>query len=412
LLLDLWPLGRTTSGPPPEVPAPARGRLPWPRLVLEKLPLLALAIGSSAVTVVAQSRGESVTGLELGLGARVGNAAVSYLHYVRDTVWPSGLCVFYPHPRGGLGAGIAVLSTAIVLVVTAALLWRARRLPAVAVGWCWFVGTLVPVIGLVQVGAQARADRYTYLPSLGLFLAAAWGGHALAARWRAAGIAAGAAAAALVVLSVVTFRQLGHWESHESLFRHAVEVSPENAHVRAILSKELRRQRRLDESLELAQASVRLDAGDARYWNNLALSARALGRVEEARWALVRAGALDPRELGTWFNLGRLETDAGNLLAAEAAFRQATVAAPESPVAWKLLGTFLAGTGRLPEAVAAFGRAVELAPGDREALFQLGSVQVAAGLREDARATAARLGPLAPELARELGARVERAPGR
>jgi Flp pilus assembly protein TadD len=411
LLLDYWPLGRAPSGPPAEASSFERPRVPWARLVLEKVPLLVLAAGSSVVTMLAQFRGDSVTGLELGVGARLGNAAVSYLRYVEQTFWPSSLSIFYPHPRGGLPAGVGILSGVLLVVTTAALLRYARRLPWIAVGWCWFLGTLVPVIGIVQVGAQSRADRYTYLPVIGLFVAVAWGALALGRRWRATTAAAALAVAAIVVLSGMTIGQLRHWRTHETLFRHATEVSPENAHAHAILSKELRRLRRLEDSMLHARESVRLEPGDTRYWNNLALSARELGQVAEAREALERAVAIDPKEGPTWSNLGRLELDAGNLGAAEAAFREATRLAPGIPDLWFRLATVQVRAGRLLDAKLALERAVWLAPGDRELLWHLGSVQIATGRRDDARRTAAQLERIAPELARELRARAAAPPG-
>ncbi len=375
LLLDWWPLGRVAGGPPAGAGGGA-APLPWAALVREKVPLLALAAISSAVTVAAQHRGGSVTGLDLGVAARLGNAAVSYLRYVGKTAWPSALSVFYPHPRDGLPAWLMVAAGALLLGATAAVLARARRAPWLAVGWCAFLGTLVPVIGLVQVGTQAMADRYTYLPSLGLFVAAAWGTHRVAGTWRRGAPLAAAAALALAALSAATVRQLSHWRTHELLFRHAVEVAPDNAHAHAVLAKELRAQGRSDEGLLHAREAVRIDPADSRYWVNLAVAARGLGLGAEARDAVEGALRADPGDPGAWMNLGLLAQDAGDLAAAEAAYRQVTRLAPGIPDPW----------------------------------FRLAAIQAATGRRAEALLTAAQLEGIAPAFAAELRARLAETP--
>ena len=171
LLLDAWPLRRV---PPWSLDAP--GVAPpvgWGRALVEKIPLLALSLASSVVTVIAQDRGGALRGLDLGLGLRAANAVVSYVRYVEKSLWPSGLAIFYPYPEGGTPAW-AVAGAALLLAASVALaIYLARRVPAIAVGWLWFLGSLVPVIGLVQVGAQAMADRYTYVPAIGLAVATA-----------------------------------------------------------------------------------------------------------------------------------------------------------------------------------------------------------------------------------------------
>jgi hypothetical protein len=161
LLLDVWPLRR---------------QLPWTRLVTEKLPLLALSAASSIVTVIAQRAGGAVSSVEaIPIASRVANAVVACATYLVKTVWPTGLAFFYPHPGGALPAW-QVLASATVLIALTLFAWRTRPTrPYVAMGWAWYLVTLVPVIGLVQVGLQARADRYTYLPLIGPFIAMTWG---------------------------------------------------------------------------------------------------------------------------------------------------------------------------------------------------------------------------------------------
>lgn len=184
LLLDYWPLRRARRAS---------------RLVAEKAPLFALSAAFSAVAVMAQHRGESLMSLEAyPLRWRAANAVVTYVHYLRETVWPTGLAAYYPHPKSALplwhvaAAGVAILALTVLAVH-----WRKRR-PYLLVGWLWYVGTLVPVIGLVQIGTQGMADRYTYVPSIGVFIALVWGLAELAGRLRIPGKATAAALCAVL----------------------------------------------------------------------------------------------------------------------------------------------------------------------------------------------------------------------
>ena len=216
LLLDYWPLERAGKS------------ASWPRLVLEKLPLLALGAASSVVTLAAQHDTLKTTAY-VSLPARVANALVAYATYLRQMVCPVDLAVLYPHPRGGLPpwevAGAAVLLAAI----TAAVLARRQAQPYLLVGWLWFLGMLVPVIGLVQVGDQAMADRYTYLPQIGICLAVAWAAAAVAARlgWgaRACG---GLAALVLVVMAAAAWQQTTYWHDSDALWNHALDCDWQN----------------------------------------------------------------------------------------------------------------------------------------------------------------------------------------
>jgi hypothetical protein len=233
LLLDAWPLGRLRLDEPG-----------WPRrlgrLTVEKLPLLALSAVGSLVTLRFQTT--SLVSLEvLPWSLRLANTAVSYATYLGKTILPRNLAVFYPIPLA-IPAWKAWAAAALLLVLTALALWKARKAPWFLVGWLWFLGTLVPVIGIVQVGRQAMADRYTYIPSIGLFLAICWAVPALAVgrRWRP--VLAGATVLALLALTAVTWAQVRHWSNSGTLFRHALAVTQGNyvAHValaRALVAK-------------------------------------------------------------------------------------------------------------------------------------------------------------------------------
>jgi protein O-mannosyl-transferase len=221
LLLDLWPFGRLRFEPG------------WGRrlalLAIEKLPLLGLSAAASLVTLQYQTTSIVNLGV-LPWRLRLANAAVSYAAYLGKLLLPRNLAVFYPIPAAIPSWQVAG-AAALLAALTAFAAWKARKAPWLVVGWLWFLGTLVPVIGLVQVGRQAMADRYTYLPSIGLFVAIVWGIAALAGERRA--ILGTAAAAVIAALAVGTWVQAGTWHDSVTLYRHALAVTRDNyvAHV-------------------------------------------------------------------------------------------------------------------------------------------------------------------------------------
>ncbi|MFT3914346.1 MAG: tetratricopeptide repeat protein [Anaeromyxobacteraceae bacterium] len=403
LLLDGWPLRRVAGWLPPRDGDPRQRTLA--ALALEKLPLLALAAASSAVTVLAQARGGAIaSGADAPLAPRLATATVAAARYLGKTAWPADLAVFYPRPADGFGALAVAGSAAGLAAVTAlAIAWR-RRAPWLAVGWLWYLGTLVPVSGLVRVGDQAMADRYTYVPSIGLALAAAFAGFALAgarpgalARHRPRGLAAGALAV-LAALGVATVRQVSLWRDHETLFLHALEVTGPNAFAQASLASfygaigrpaealrraeeavriapdqplglqnlaaSLRELGRGPEALEAARRAARAAPEDAVSWSLLGRTLFEGGRPAEAREALARATALAPDGALAWDDLASVELALRRPEEAERAARRSVALAPASTRGWITLGNALGALGRMPEAVEAFGRALALSPGD------------------------------------------------
>ena len=375
LLLDYWPLRRIGPGRKAESPRDARfwlARHP----VVEKLPLLLLAVLASLVVLMTQSKAGSVSGLSLEM--RSANAVASVGAYLGKALWPDSLAVFYPHPaaKGG-GARAALLLPAAIgmLLVLAGLaatfLWR-ERAPWFGVGWLWFLGMLVPVIGLIQIGAQAYADRYTYTPMIGLALIAAFGADALVRlrpRWRTGVVVV--CSAWLLALSVQTWRQLGVWKDTTTLFAHALAVTRDNYFALTMLGIEALRQDRLAEAEEQFEAAVAIFAGDPYLQLNLGHLRLLQGRYEEAKVHLEYSIYLLPRRVDPHAPLGRLGEETGDFELAQRGFAQAVSARPRDPALRVRLGTAQLALGRLPAAGESFEAAVALDPTHAEARKQL-----------------------------------------
>jgi tetratricopeptide (TPR) repeat protein len=371
LLLDVWPLGRL---PLDAAPDGARVR----PLLVEKLPLFALSALSAAVTFVAQRSGGAVTGLKvLSLPDRLGNAAVALVAYLGMFFRPAGLAVFYPHP----GAPPPLVLGGSVLVFLA-LTWGAwhtrRRFPFLLVGWLWFVGSLVPVIGLVQVGQQALADRYTYVPYVGLSLALAEGVRALLRRHARTGRALVAAGGVfLLVLVPVARNQVGTWQDSVTLFRHALEVTHDNEVAERLLGVALLDSGDAAGAEPHLREAVRLRPGSAVALNALGVALTRLSRpgdVEAALEAFRRAAAADPGDPAVRNNLGNSLEASGDVEGALAAYGEAIRLAPGSAAGYRNKGLTLAKLGRLEEARRALEEAVRLEPGYAPTLGDLGTV--------------------------------------
>ena len=270
LLLDDWPLGRLRrAGDPARLDPRALASA-----IVEKLPLFALVAVVCALVVAAQGAGGAIMPLEkIPLGVRAANALAAVATYLRQAFWPTGLAVFYPHPGADLGASATGLALVAGLSLAAAVAWRRR--PCLLVGWLWFLGMLVPTLGLLQVGAQAHADRYTYLPLTGLAIAVAWGAPdllaALGIRPSARRVALGAvAAAAVAALAAASSKELHHWRDSETLFRRALALTRGNHVAHAHLGAALLAGGRAPEAAAQWEASLRLAPDFLEAVNNLA----------------------------------------------------------------------------------------------------------------------------------------------
>jgi protein O-mannosyl-transferase len=368
LLLDWWPLGRWSPFPdtPPRAAAPLGRVLPPTRLWREKIPLLLLAAASGIITWAVQSAAGAMRATSgIAFPARVANAAVAYVGYLRQALWPEDLAFFYPYPWGGhqpLAVGLALLLAA---APAALALRQAGRRPWLAAGLLWYLVSLLPVIGLVQVGEQAMADRYTYLPLVGIFIAVAWALAEIAGRGRRAALAVAAAAlAALGLLGAATARQVGAWRDEVTLLSRAIAATEDNYVAHNNLGTALLRRGRAAEALPHFGHTIRLAPGSPKGYQNLGRALAQLGRHEEAVGRFREALARDPTDPLTQRNLGLSLEALARRDEAIAAFREALRLQPRDPATLDALGVALARAGRAGEAVPALEQAAALDPGN------------------------------------------------
>ena len=263
LLLDYWPLGRFQLGK-------GAGYRSLFHLVREKVPLFVLSAASSVVTfIVQQSAGAMKPAESFGLNVRISNAIVSYLGYIFKMIYPSGLAPLYPHPGDNLPRWQPIVFFVILAAALVAIIYMRRRY--LTAGGLWYLGTLVPVIGLVQVGEQVMADRYTYLPSIGIFIMVGWGANELLERWRYRKIGLGMATAmVLAALLICTRMQARHWQNNLTLFRHTIEVTRNNFVMHTNYGNALLEEGRLEPAIENYNEALRIKPNYAAAINNLA----------------------------------------------------------------------------------------------------------------------------------------------
>ena len=363
MLLDWWPF--------------ARG---WK--IREKLPFLGLSAAVAVVTYTAHVAGHAVVPFtKIPLTTRVENALVTYAVYIGKMFWPNKLAVFYPYPKGPLAVP-AVLAGAGLAGTTLAVAWERRARPYLAVGWLWYLVTLTPVIGLIQAGEQARADRYMYIPMIGLSIMLAWGGREwLRGRPRAAMALAVSACAAC---AVATFFQVDYWENGVKLFQRAVDVTPENYVARFNLAHDLRETGDVNGAIRELAAAVRIEPGSGVAHDELGQLLGREGRLDEALVQLRQAEILLPANAALHYRIGVLLATAGHSEQAVEELSQAARLDPSNAEIRRNFAVSLAASDRLPEAVAEFRRAAVLQPDDAKLRFNLGLALLNLGQKSEA----------------------------
>ncbi|MEO8426570.1 MAG: tetratricopeptide repeat protein [Verrucomicrobiota bacterium] len=388
LLLDWWPLGRSPSSPimPSTGGKPETGgsrrfpRKTWRSLIVEKLPLLAISTASAVFSVAAQRKADAIVSLQnLPLTDRISNSLVGYASYLLKTVWPTDLIVFYPRPDHWLPGQVA-LSGAIVVGVSAWAFFSRHRRPFVFTGWFWFLGTLVPVIGLLQAGDQAIADRYTYVPLIGLFILAIWAATEFAesSPGRRKGVVS-VGAVIVILCGVLGARQARHWQSTRTLFDHALRVDPSNAQVGVVVGSLRSADGHYDEAVRLLENSLRINPRQSDAHVQMGLTLEKQGKLDEAISHYVEAARIKPSYVEAHLLLGLALDRQGR--PAEAIEQLQTVLRlnPESPAAHNDLAMILYAKGNVDEAIAHLETAVRVDPHLTTAHENLGTALMGKG---------------------------------
>ena len=369
LLLDWWPLGRGET---------------FRRLALEKIPLLTLSALACAAALWAQRAGGAVAGLDqLPLGLRMSNAAISYWRYLAKTVWPVELSVLYPFPLEGIAAWKVVAAFAALAAVSTIVFGLRRNHPWLAAGWAWYMITLLPVIGIVQVGMQAMADRYLYVPMIGLLIAASW---ECAERWGDRRALPACAAGLLLALGILAWRQVHVWKDGVTLFEHAVAVTPDNFIAHNNLGVELDRRGRADEGLAHYRETLRLRPTDRNGTLNFDMASFAKGerlfaqdKYDEAMAVLQEGLHYQRNNALAHTYVGLILTAQGKTAAAIPSLQTALVIDPSLARAHMGLAVALEALGKSVEARREFAETLRLDASNVEAHYDLGLIMARMG---------------------------------
>jgi Flp pilus assembly protein TadD len=387
LLLDFWPLERW------------RQKNKW-SLLLEKLPLLLLAFLISKIAYIAQQRGGFTLELAgLSLGDRVGNALISYCRYLGKFFWPVDLCTFYPHP-GHWPLGPVLLAGSLLLVISILVFWLRQRRPYLLVGWFWYLGTLVPVIGLVQLSSQSIADRYTYIPMIGVALLLVWGLYELTKQWQHQVVIQSSFAIIVAIVLVARTRQeIPYWQNDVTLwsraiavtennyvahnclgivlgatdpdralaeFQEAVRIHPAYFEAQRSVGSALLQQGHLDEAILHLQAAWDINPTDSRPQYGLAIACYQKGNVDEAIFHFQKALSINPDSLDYLNDLAMLLAQKNRFAEAVPLLKEVCDLQTNNPNAFNSLGIVLIRSGQFDEAISSFQKAVKLAPDSSE----------------------------------------------
>ena len=365
LLLDYWPLGRShmshVTGHASQI------RYSWPKLIIEKVPLFGLALVVAFLTSRGIAPAHSAAD-QLPFLARLGNAFVSYLVYIWQMIWPANLGVFYPYPQKGLPIWQSIVAAAVLVLITIAIFAVRKSRPYLFVSWFWYLIMLLPVTGIIQVNLQAHADRYTYLPQIGLYLIIAWGPADLLSRWRYRTQIASAAAVVVILAFAFAARvQASYWRDSETLWTHTIAVTKDNYFAHASLADLLMRRGRVNEAIEHSEEALRIRPGDVDAQNNLGLALLQTGDAKRAVAHLEKALEIDPGHMNAEINLAWvLATSPDNSMrngarAVQLAEDVARRAGHPNAIVLRTLAAAYAETGRFNDAMGAAQQAIEIA---------------------------------------------------
>jgi len=393
LLLDYWPLGRFQFGGLSADVKPHASR-PWNtddqksnalRLIREKAPFFVLCAISCILTIIAAQKTGAVVPLEgFTLGSRMANVPLSYLRYIEKMVWPRHLAVLYPYQE--MVPTWEILVSGLLLACVSLLVIRAaRKLPYVGVGWFWYLGTLIPVIGIVQAGPQALADRFTYVPMIGLFVMIAWGIPDILVRWRFRRVILSLSTGLLLlVLMIVTNFQLRYWQNDIALFEHTLAVTSNNFTIHNNLGAVLARQGKTQEAVAHYVEALRIRPYLAEAHNNLGIALAGQGKTQEAFAHFAEALRIKPDYARAHYNLGGFLANHGKTQEAIAQFAEALRIRPDYAEAHNSLGVIRANQGKIQEAVAHFAEALRIEPDYAEAHNRLGELLANQGKTQEA----------------------------
>jgi len=376
MLLDYWPIGRWEKA----FSAPHENRFKLvSKLLCEKVPFILLTIVSSMLTFWAQSNGNSVTSIEiLNFPQRLGNAIVSYVAYLGKMLWPVDLAVFYPYYV--LPLWKILISTLILALITIAALYYMRKLPFLFVGWFWYLGTLVPVIGLVQVGKQSMADRYTYLPSIGITLILAWGMPVLFQRGKVhKKILSGVSIMVLCTLSFLTWMQCGYWKNSVTLFSHAVRVTKYNYLAHNNLGVALSTEGIMEDAINHFNEAIRIKPHYAEAYYNRGINYSLLGQYERAIEDYNQAIRLRLDYAEAYYNRGIVCANLGDSQQAIADYNKSIRIKPDFAAAFNNRGNVYTNLGHYQKALEDYEKAVRIKPDFALAYNNYGAVYLLQG---------------------------------
>ncbi len=380
LLLDYWPLSRLfESGPqenPKRISVRELIRAAVPR-VREKFALFALAGGSCVMTVIAQSQGGAVGTLnQFSIATRINNAIVTYAAYLAKTLWPHNLSIFYPHGLNDLASWKVAVSAIVLTVISAAAILMLRKRPYFIVGWLWFVGTLVPVVGFVQVGDQSMADRYTYIPLIGFFIVIVWLFADTVGRWPKKSKLIHGSAGILVVglCGLTTFEYVKKWKNSTTLFTHVLKVTTGNYLAHYNLAIALDGDGKVDEAKDHYQESLRINSNQSRAHYNLAFLLNKEGDIDGAVAHYKEVVRITPGDARAHNNLGSIYYRQSDFTTATVHYKAALSIDPGSAQYLTNVGVALHAQGLFDQAIDFYSRAIEINPNHAPTYNNLGSV--------------------------------------